>query len=192
MRPKNNASKSLLIKEGRHLVQRVPNRRRHAKRTKGKDQEKKNKGEDAHLALKILHYIQKVVVHVWFVMELHLDRVQVAQRVRHIQRPIVGVGVALSRVGSRDGGSSIAVAVLHRSGLGLGGRRARAGTRGRASEGVVRTQPQRGWRGLRLYWIPTAASSIVDRPLSIDRALDFVRGCRRLGRAREGSRLVGA
>jgi hypothetical protein len=56
----------------------------------------------------------------------------------------------------------------------------------------VRTQPQRGWRGLRLYWIPTAASSTVDRPLSIDRALDFVWGHRRLGRARKGSRLVGA
>ena len=69
-------------------------------------------GKDVHLALKVLHYIQKVVVHVRFIVELHLDRVQVAQRVRHIQRPIIAAAVALNRVGSRDGENAVATPVL--------------------------------------------------------------------------------
>lgn len=121
---KKDASISLTIKEGRHPALEI--RTEDMQKRKDTDREK-NKGEDAHLALKVLHYIQKVVVHVRFVMELQLDRVQVAQRVRHIQRPIIAVAVALSRVGSSDCWDSIAINVLRRNGLGLGGRRARAG-----------------------------------------------------------------
>jgi hypothetical protein len=105
--------------------------------------------KDVHLALKVLHYIQKVVVHVRFIMELHLDRVQVAQRVRHIQRPIIVAAVALSRVGGRSGRSSVAAAVLYRYRVRLDRRCARAGMHGRAGERVVRTQPGRWWWGLR-------------------------------------------
>jgi hypothetical protein len=89
---------------------------------------------DVHLALKVLHYIQKVVVHVRFVMELDLDRVQVAQRVSHIQRPIIAVAIA--------SGISVSIPVLHRCGIRLGRRCARAGACRRAGERVVRTQPR--------------------------------------------------
>ena len=57
--------------------------------------------KDAHLALKILHNVQKMVVNVWFVVELHLDRVQIAQRVCHVQRaiiPVIAVGSDSSSV----------------------------------------------------------------------------------------------
>lgn len=157
----------------------------------------KNEGEDAHLALKILHNIQKVVVHVRLVTELHLDRVQVAQRVSHVQRSIIAVAVALSRVGSGGGSSRSPVprAVFRRNGLGLGGRGARARARLRAVERVVRTQPQRLrlWRRLsELCRVLSSASSTICRLLAAARALDFVRGRSRPRGARKGSRLVGA
>src|SRR5712671_1559642 len=60
--------------------------------------------EDAPLALKVPHYIQEVSVHVRFIVKLHLDRVQVAQRVRHIEQPISPIAVALSSVGSSNSG----------------------------------------------------------------------------------------
>src|SRR6267142_66477 len=157
----------------------------------------KNEGEDAHLALKILHNIQKVVVHVRLVIELYLDRVQVAQRVSHVQRPIIAVAVALSRVGSGGGGSrsSVPRAVFRWNGLRLGGRGAGARARLRAVKRVVRTQPQRLrlWRRLsELCRILSPASSTIGRLLAAARALDFVRGRSRPRRARKGSRLVGA
>ena len=106
-------------------------------------------GEDVHLALKVLHYIQKMVVHVRFIVELHLDRVQVAQRVRHIQRPIIAAAVALNRVGSRDAEDSVTAPILQQRRIWLGRRRARAGLHRRAGERVVRAQPGWRWRGLR-------------------------------------------
>ena len=160
-------------------------------RREGNEEEGKGEdgGEDVHLALKVLHYIQKVVVHVRFIMELHLDRVQVAQRVRHIQRPIIVGAVALNSVGSRGSGGPVSAAVLHRHRVGLDRRWARAGTQRRAGERVVRTQSGRWWRRLRrLYWIAAAATSTITGP----RALSFVGGRSRLWRARIGSRLTGA
>ena len=53
---------------------------------------------------------------------------QVVQRVRHIQWPVIGVAVALSRVGSRDGGISIVSTGM--------------------SSGLVDVGQERGWRGL--------------------------------------------
>ena len=56
------------------------------------------KGGDVHL---VIHQIAKVYVHVRSVMELRLDRVQVAQpvpgRPSHIQWPTIVVVIALSR-----------------------------------------------------------------------------------------------
>jgi hypothetical protein len=116
-----------------------------------REREKMVGKKDTHLALKVLHYIQKVVVHVRFIMELHLDRVQVAQRVRHIQRPIIVATIALSRVSSSSSRSSIAAAILRRYRVRLDRCCARAGKHGRASERVVRTQPGRWWWGLRWF-----------------------------------------
>ena|ERR1700677_4462134 len=100
-----------------------------------------------HLALKILHNVQEMVVNVRFVVELHLDRVEVAQRVCHVQRTIVSV-VAVGSDGSSVGNSSRVhiSAALCRHGLLLVRRRTRAGTSRRASEQLVRAQSR--WRRL--------------------------------------------
>jgi hypothetical protein len=148
---KNNAtsgSKKMHLHLSRSKMHSSPRTEIRRKETK-RGESDKMVVKDIHLALKVLHYIQKVVVHVRFIMELHLDRVQVAQRVRHIQRPIIVAAVALSRVGSRSGRSSVAAAILYRYRVRLDRRCARAGMHGRAGERVVRTQPGRWWWGLR-------------------------------------------
>ena len=43
------------------------------------------------LALELLHDIQEMVIHVWLILELELDVVQIAQSIRdtqNIQRPV--------------------------------------------------------------------------------------------------------
>lgn len=44
----------------------------------------KIKAYNSHLTLKILHNIQKAIVHVRFILELDLDSVEVAQRVSNV------------------------------------------------------------------------------------------------------------
>jgi hypothetical protein len=104
--------------------------------------------KDEHLALKILHNVQEMVVNVWFIEELHLDRVEVAQRVCHVQRaivPIVAVGSEGSSIGDSSRVHISAALCLH--GLLLVRRRAGAGTSRHASERLVRAQSR--WRRLR-------------------------------------------
>jgi len=136
---KNYASTFLTIKEGTMSGSEEETKERRTMGGIGR--------EDAHLALKVLHYIQEMVVHVRFIVKLHLDRVQVAQRVRHIERPISPIAVALSSVGSSNSGVPTTATVFRLHRLGLGGRCARAGARRRAGERVVRTQPGRRWWG---------------------------------------------
>lgn len=45
----------------------------------------KVQGRNVLLALKVLHDIEKPVVYVWSILELYLDRVEVAERIGHVE-----------------------------------------------------------------------------------------------------------
>lgn len=55
-------------------------------RETGRRRQHENEEADSHLALEVLHDVQEVVVHVRLVLELLLDRVEVAERIGHVQR----------------------------------------------------------------------------------------------------------
>ena len=177
--------------------------------TEYREREKMVGKKDAQLVLKVLHYIQKAVVNVRVIIELHSDIVQEAQHVRviiretqrvrvfahgaqnvsRIQRPSNVATIALSRVRSRSGKSSIAAAILRQYRVRLDRRCARAGKHGRASERVVRTQPGRWWWGLRWFH---GISALVTSTITCRRTLNIVWGRSGPWRASERSRFVGA
>ena len=62
----------------------------------------------AHFALEVLHDVEKVVVHVWLVLELDLDRVEVGERVGDIERATWVVWRARGHRGRRRGACELA------------------------------------------------------------------------------------